>query len=298
MEFGDLQRLSSRLVDRVKSHGFEVFIGTHPYVPRLLQAARRFDLDGFVDVRVDAPLTLGCVARQMLETHIASGNELTVCQNLPPSLAPLVVDRSALSRYDALARTKFGAAYGLTEQPTDDGRYYTAMLQQPGRYKVGFFEAPIRWEGTIDLFAEESSKMMLQSPASLSRLRSAVYHINKDEMTVDDVIDFVLIRNMRTAWDQPTAFDSKFVVADQAGWDKPVPMRRQLKKKRAGSCSATRAIYRASISRSRPSWRWVAGMAGCAACCRSTLARCMARTHRSSGIPRPGIAAVPMRTFA
>ena len=63
--------------------------------------------------------------------------------------------------------------------------------------------------------------MWLESPASLSRLRQAVYHINKDQLTVDDLIDFLLIRNMRTAWDQPTAFDSKFVVADQAGWDKP-----------------------------------------------------------------------------
>src|SRR5262249_16321985 len=151
----------------------EIFIGTHLYVPRLLQAARRFDLDGFVDVRVDCPLTIACVAREMRDAHVAGGHELTVCQNLPSSLAPLVVNRNALSRFDALTRTKFAAAYGLAGQPSPESRYYTAMLQQPERYKVGFYEAPIRWEGVIDLFAEESAKLTLESPASLSRLRHA-----------------------------------------------------------------------------------------------------------------------------
>lgn len=220
MEFGDLQRLSGALVDRVKSHGFEMFIGTHPYVPRLLAAAKRYELDDIVDVRVDAPLTIGSVARGMLDAHRAGGQELTLCQNLPLTLAPTVVSRGALSRWHAMTATGFGGAYGVNGNGAVRN-YYAAMLQQPGRYTAGFYEAPIRWEGTIDLFAEESARMWLDSPAALSRLRQAVYHINKDELTVDDVIDFLLIRNMRTAWDQPTAFDSKFVVADQAGWDKP-----------------------------------------------------------------------------
>lgn len=220
MAFWDLQRIREDFAQHVESLGFTFFIADRDDGNRLARTARHFGLEHVLDVDVLAPLSSMHFAEEMIAAHLEQGADLTLCHNLPRNLAPWVVSTRALGRYTSLATMGFCNHWGI-EQAAPEGAHYTqVMLANPQRFNVHLYEAPVKWQGAgWDAFSEQLASLRLADQASLPRLRECVYTLNKDDITSDDVIDFVLIENMQKTWSKAAEFDSKFAVVDHAGME-------------------------------------------------------------------------------
>lgn len=215
MAFRDLQKMNEHLVNLVKSFGFEMFIGDRDYANRMARASRLAGFDHVLDIDVTCPLTsLHCV-QDMLASHLAAGRDLTVCHNLPRTLAPALVRRQALALYNSLVNTSMPAAFGLNAVLRPAATYQDYMLANPERFTANFYEAPLRWEGAaFDPFAEDLSALRLSAKENLPLIRETVYAIGEHNLSADDVIDALLIKNMRRNWDRLEEFNTRYAVVD------------------------------------------------------------------------------------
>ena len=228
MAYLNIQELSEALRDMVAAHGFEFFVADRDHTARLARVARFYGLDHLVDIDVLHPLTSLHCLEAMLARHVAAGNDLTVCHNLPRTLAPVVVSAQAVTTCKSFTVFGFARHYGLEPAAAPAGHYADCMLARPGFFKAGLFEAPIRWEGAgFDPFAEAFASLSLADKENIPRLRNCVYTMGCDDFGVDEVIDAVLIENMRRGWDKSDLFDTSYSVVDRDTMSTPEDFRKR-----------------------------------------------------------------------
>lgn len=217
MAFRNLQEMTDNLVQLVESHGFEMVVADRDYANRLSRAARLSGFGHVLDVDATMPLTGFSFAEDMMAAHLDSGADLTLCHNLPRTLAPTVVARRALSLYNSVVNTSMAASCGVEDAFAKAEGYVRFMIANPARFRVNFYEAPICWEGAaFDPFAEEFTALSLAAKENLPRIRNVIYTAGRPDVTHDDVIDCMLIRNMQANWDRLEEFDTKYAVVDGA----------------------------------------------------------------------------------
>lgn len=216
MAFRDFQKVGEDLVKHIESFGFTMFMGDLNVARRLVNASAIHGLDVVVDIPIAYPLVSLHFVKDMLASHAKSGADLTLCHNMPVTMAPVVVTPAALSRFHSLSTPGFRAMFGMPEIELNP-EYPQFMLGNPGYFKLNLFEAPIKWRGAgLNLFRGLTTELKLDSAERLPLLRDLIFTINKDNPTSDDVVDYVLIQNMQHQWGRPGDFDTKKIVADQA----------------------------------------------------------------------------------
>jgi len=220
MAFRDLQRMRKDFVKLVESYGFEMFVADRDDAARLARVANIFELEHVAEIRLDCPLTSLNLVIDMVKSHIKTGCDLTICHNLPLTLSPAIANLKALSLYSSMANTNLVNTYKIQSAVKEAASFYGFMIANPGFFNTKFFEAPMGWQGAgFDPFADEFTRLRLDTMENVAEIRKIIYTINKDVITYDDVIDYVLIENMQKFWDKPLEFDAKRIVADQGDWD-------------------------------------------------------------------------------
>lgn len=216
MAFTDFQKVGEDLVKHIESFGFTMFMGDLNPARRLVNACAIHGVDVVLDIPMAHPLASLHFAKDMLASHAKSGADLTMCHNMPTTMAPVVVNAAALSRFSSLSTPGFRSMFGMPEIELNPD-YVCFMLNNPEMFKLNLFEAPMRWRGAgLNLFRGLTTELKLDSAERLPLLRDLIFTINKSDPTSDDVIDYVLIRNMQEHWGRPGDFDTKKIVADQA----------------------------------------------------------------------------------
>lgn len=218
MAFRDHQRMTKEFAEHIEALGFEFFVTDRDYGSRLLRAAGQYGLAHVVDVDATCPLTCFEYAHGLLERHLASGADLTLAHNLPRTIVPCVVSAEALSRRKSMSQTSMCAYYGIEEKVAKNDDYASFMLANPAYFAATLAEWPLTWQGAaLDSFSEQFTGLRLTDKDSLHTLRSLLYTINAATLTVDDIVDYVLIQQMRSFWDRSTELDTKYAVVDGSG---------------------------------------------------------------------------------
>jgi spore coat polysaccharide biosynthesis protein SpsF (cytidylyltransferase family)/SAM-dependent methyltransferase len=229
MEFEDLQEVSEEIIKLIESYGFKFFMGESDYLIRIISAGRINNIEHVVDLKASCPLVSMDITHAMIDAHLHMKNDITVCQNLPNTIAPTIIRLNALIRTDHLMNTGFIKYHKLDNSFSKSDNYQSFMLANPSYFKINFFEGQYNWGGKIDMFDEDFASLFLQKN-NLSELRNIVYLSSKDDQTVDDIINYRLIKNMQTAWDQPNTFNTSYIVADQSAMSTPEGYRKEAEK--------------------------------------------------------------------
>ncbi|MEW5775027.1 MAG: class I SAM-dependent methyltransferase [Thermodesulfobacteriota bacterium] len=96
------------------------------------------------------------------------------------------------------------------------------MLANPTHFAANLTEWPLTWQGAaLDPFTPEFAGLRLTDKDSLHTLRSLIYTMNADTLTADDIVDYTLIRQMRSFWDRSTELDTKYAVVDAESMGTP-----------------------------------------------------------------------------
>lgn len=220
MAFRNHMEMTKEFAERVQALGFEFFVTDRDYASRLLRAAGQYGLDHVIDVDASCPLTCMEYARGMVASHLESGADVTAAHNLPRNLTPCVISTQALSRVKSMTGTSMPAYYQLEDMAAEGRDHVAFMLGHPAFFDVQLVEWPLTWQGAaLDTFGEDFTALRLRDKASLHTLRELIYTINDADLTADDIVDFLLIRQMRAFWDRSTELETRFAVVDGEGMD-------------------------------------------------------------------------------
>lgn len=220
MAFEDLQEVSQEAIQLVENCGFHFFMGDLDYFPRMISAARHYGLEHVVDVKATCPLVDLNIMEGMISHHLSEGGDVTFCQNIPDNIVPIVSRLDALVRAKHLKNGGFINYYGLADSFVAAKDYQRFMAANPQYFNINLFEGRYEWQGEIDLFSENFISLFLQKN-NLSEIRNVIYVTNKDDVSINDIINAKLIKNMKSAWDQPNTFNTNYIVADQAAMSSP-----------------------------------------------------------------------------
>lgn len=216
MAFEDFQKVREEQTDQIKSFGFEPFMGDPVTTRRLSQTARVHKITDLVAVDIAHPLVSLHFVDKMMKSHVEKKSHLTICHNLPVNLAPVVVSAESINLYNSLSAGSMQAYFNIRKIVDTKNIYYSFMLAYPDYFKINFFEAPVKWQGAeLDTFSDQFTSLTLKSQDNLNTIRDLIYTQKKEDITSDDVIDYMLITSMKNAWGRGNEFDTKRIVADQ-----------------------------------------------------------------------------------
>jgi len=221
MRLDNLQAVSVAINSMIESYGFEVFIGDRNDEYRMLQVAKANGFDIIVNIMSYNVLTVAALIDDLVKSHIASGADITVPHNVPTQLCPVVVNVDALQLAFSASDSGFLKYYNLSDGYKTGNNFVHRMLFNPQMFKANYHTVPVKWEGSFDAFRKDFTNLRVDFQSNFEQIRTLVYKIDKEVLDVDDIISSVLIENMKTAWSQPNSFDTKFIVANQAGWEDP-----------------------------------------------------------------------------
>jgi len=221
MRLDNLQTVSVEINGMIESYGFEVFIGDRNDEYRMLQVAKANKLDVIVNIQAYNVLTVASLIDGIVKDHLESGADITVAHNVPTQICPVVVNTKALQLCFSATNTGFLRTFQIDEGFKTGNTFIKTMLMNPTMFKSNFYNVPVGWEGAFDAFTEQFNALRVNVQSNFERIRTLVYKIDKQVLDVDDIISSLLIQNMQAAWSQPNTFDTKYIVANQQGWEDP-----------------------------------------------------------------------------